>query len=297
MIPRNEGNSPLITIDPERCRKDGLCFRICRKVFSQDAPGSVPVVEHEESCNSCGHCVLLCPSGAIQQAGCPSDRVHAVDDSLMPSYEQVREMIVTRRSTRTFRKRAVERGLIEKVIDGARFAPSAKNTQSTRFIVVEEKSLLRAIAEETARWLGKVGKQLRNPVLRRLYMLRGAGDSAEIMRYIRQFEFIAGEMREEKDLILFGAPVLLLFHGDRTIPFAEANANLAIQNGTFIARALGLGSFYTGYVVTACGHDKALRRLIDLPRGHRVYGGLALGYPEIEFSRWIDRNPPIIKWR
>ena len=297
MGPGNEDTTRLVTIDPELCRKDGLCVRVCRKVFSQERDGSAPVAAHEEFCNSCGHCVLVCPSGAIRLAGCTPEMVHPVESNLIPAYEQVREMVVSRRSTRSFSPRAVEREIIEKVIDGGRFAPSAKNTQSTRFIVVREKSLLTALAKETAQWLGKAALRLRNPLWRKLYLLRGARDAEEITRYIGQFEFIAASMREGRDLILFEAPVLLLFHADRAIRFAEANANLALQNATYIARSLGLGSFYTGYFVTACGHHKAIRQLIELPPGHRVYAGLALGYPLVEFSRWIDRNPPIVTWR
>ena len=35
---------PIVTIDPQRCKKDGLCVRICEKVFEQKLEGSVPVV-------------------------------------------------------------------------------------------------------------------------------------------------------------------------------------------------------------------------------------------------------------
>ena len=287
---------PVVTIDEGRCQKDGLCVRICQKVFSQEAKDSVPVVAHEGSCNSCGHCVMVCPSGAIHQADCSPESVFPVRTDLAPSYEQVLEMIRSRRSTRSFQDRLVEKEIIERVIDGARFAPSAKNSQSTRYIVVEQKPLLHDIAARTAEWLGKVAQRLKNPLWRKLYLLRGAKDAEEITRWIGQFELIAGNMRNDTDLVLFQAPVLLLFHADKTIRFADANANLALQNATMVAGSLGLGSFYTGYVVTACSHDGTIPRLLNLPKNHRIYGGLALGYPQIRFSKWIDRQPPKITW-
>jgi NAD-dependent dihydropyrimidine dehydrogenase PreA subunit len=149
---------PIVTIDRELCRKDGLCASICPKVLSWEGKGSIPVVAHEGSCNSCGHCVLICPSGAIRQIDCPPASIHPVQNHLMPSYEQVHEMIVSRRSTRTFQDRPVEKEMIEKVIDGARFAPSAKNAQGTRFMVIQDKMLLHAIASSTAAWLGTAAK-------------------------------------------------------------------------------------------------------------------------------------------
>ncbi len=287
---------PLVTIDQERCNKDGLCVRICQKVFSQEAKGSIPSVAHEGSCNSCGHCVLVCPTGAISQADSPSEKVHPIKADLLPSYEQVRQMIVARRSIRTFQERPVEKEIIEKVIDAARFAPSLKNSQSTRFTVVQDKTLLRAIAASTAAWLGKVARRLKNPLWRKLYTLRGERDVKQVMRWIDQLDVMAERMRNEVDLVLFGAPLLLLFHADATMRSADVNATLALHNATMIASSLGLGSFYTGYVVTACSHDRSIPRLIQLPGRQKVYGGLALGYPAIRFSRWIDRNPAEIRW-
>jgi len=287
---------PIVTIDPQRCKKDGLCVRICEKVFAQEAEGSLPAVVHEEHCNSCGHCVLICPSGAITQTDCPPEKVHPVKREILPSYESMREMLVARRSIRTFQKRVVEKEIIEKVIDGARFAPSAKNTQSTRFIVIQDKTLLHALASATAEWLGRTAKQLKNPLIRTFYLLRGEKNAAEVTRWISQFELIAKRMRSGSDPILFNAPALVLFHADQSASFAEANANLAVQNATLIASSLGLGTFYTGYLVAACTREKAVHRLLKLPRNHKAYGGLALGYPEITFSKWIERNPAIITW-
>jgi nitroreductase/NAD-dependent dihydropyrimidine dehydrogenase PreA subunit len=287
---------PLIAIDPELCRRDGLCARICPKVFSWVTEGSVPVVAHEDSCNACGHCVLVCPSGAIRQAGCPPEKVFPAGSQLMPSYEQLRDLIRTRRSIRTFQKRGVDREVMEKVIDGARFAPSAKNSQSTQFTVVQDKAVLTAISSTTAEWLGKVAVRLRNPLWRKLYYLAGERDTEEVKQWVGQFDLIAERAREGSDMILFHAPALLLFHAHARIRLADVNANLALQNSTLIACSLGLGAFYAGYVVTACSHNKAVLRLIDLPKGHKVYGGLAIGYPEVKFSRWIERNPASIKW-
>lgn len=286
----------IVTIDPQRCKKDGLCVRICEKVFAQEAEGSPPAVVHEEHCNSCGHCVLLCPSGAITQTDCPPEKVHPVKREILPSYESMREIIIARRSIRTFQKRVVEKEIIEKVIDGARFAPSAKNTQSTQFIVIQDKTLLHALASTTAEWLGKTAKQLKNPLMRKLYLLRGEKNAEEVTRWISQFELIAKRMQSGSDPILFNAPVLVLFYADQSASFAEANANLAVQNATLIASSLGLGTFCTGYLVAACTRDKTVHRLLKLPRNHKVYGGLALGYPEITFSKWIERNPAIITW-
>lgn len=286
----------VITIDPEACRKEGFCVRICPKVFSQDKAGSVPEVSRPEFCNDCGHCLLICPAGAISHERLAMHGVHQVREDLLPSFEQVRELIRTRRSIRNFLDRPVERGLIEKVIDGARYAPSAKNTQSTQFIVVDDRDVLGKIASMTAGWLGRSAKKLRNPIIRGIYLMRGVTTKEEFARWTGQFELTARNMEKGIDTILYNAPALILFHADKNVRFAEANANLALQNATFTACTLGLGSFYTGYVVSACAHDREIPRLLGVPGGQRIYAGLTLGYPKIGFSSWIERNPAKIRW-
>jgi len=287
---------PIVSIDPHRCKKDGLCVRVCDKVFAQEAEGSMPVVAHEEHCNSCGHCVLICPVGAITQKDCPPENAHVVRKEILPSYESLKEMIVSRRSIRNFQKRDVEKEVIEKIIDGARFAPSAKNTQSTHFVVMQDRMLLHSVASATAEWLGKTAKRLKNPLLRKLYLLRGEKSAEEVTKWISQFELTAERMRSGSDPILRNAPALVLFYANQSISFAEANANLAVQNAMLIAESLGLGTFYTGYVVAASGRDRTVSRLLALPKNHKIYGGLAIGYPEITFSKWIERNPAKITW-
>ncbi len=235
----------LITIDSEMCKRDGLCVRVCPKVFTQDAPGSVPEVSRPEFCNDCGHCLLICPAGAIRHRNLEGRVVGEVEKELLPSFRQVREMVRSRRSIRNFLEKPVERELIEKVIDAARFAPSAKNTQSTQFIAVDDGEALRRIASMTAEWLGRSAKKLRNPLVRALYLMRGLTTKEEYSRWIGQFELTARNMENGVDTILYRAPALVLFHADRRLRFAEANANLALQNATFAACALGLGTFYT----------------------------------------------------
>ena len=56
------------------------------------------------------------------------------------------EAVLTRRSTRSFSDAALEKGLIEKVIEAGRYAPSGSNSQNTHFIVFTDKEQLQEIA-------------------------------------------------------------------------------------------------------------------------------------------------------
>jgi len=59
----------------------------------------------------------------------------------------VYEAIETRRSVRSFANRAVEDDKLQRILNAARLAPSAKNRQEWRFIVVRDDGLRKAVAD------------------------------------------------------------------------------------------------------------------------------------------------------
>ena len=98
------------------------------------------------------------------------------------------------------------------------------------------------------------------------------------------------------DWILREAPVLVLFCADSARDFLSENANLALQNAALAAETVGLGCFYTGFVVIAGNRDNSIARLVSLPETHKIYGALAIGYPRLKFKKWPERKPARVTW-
>jgi len=71
---------------------------------------------------------------------------------------------------------------------------------------------------------------------------------------------------------------------------------LFTQNAALMAHAQGLGGFYTGYIMLACQRDKTIPQMVKLPENHKVYGGLAVGYPRFQYKKWPERRTPKITW-
>ena len=289
-----------ITIDENVCQKDGLCALTCPiAVLEQKEKGTIPKIDDArlEGCFRCGHCVTICPHGAISHSHFPDGTVKAIRSEQVPTYDQLMELIRSRRSKRRFKKLHVERDVIEKVMEAARFAPSGHNQQTTEFIVIQDEKIIHEIGRLTAASLKSLGQAFRysigRMIMRRKFGRRGA---AFLAKLAPEFEGIADLFNSGTDLILNEAPVLLLFCADSAGGYGSENANLAVQNATLAAEALGLGCFYSGFVGVASDRNDKIAKLVSLPETHKIYGTLALGYPRLKFNKWPERNPAKITW-
>ena len=64
---------------------------------------------------------------------------------------EVMEAIRTRKSVRSFLDTPVDEATLNRAMEAARLAPSARNTQEWRFVAVREKEMRERIAAEAAR--------------------------------------------------------------------------------------------------------------------------------------------------
>lgn len=67
---------------------------------------------------------------------------------------EFREVIAARHSVRKFTDEPVDRALIDEMIDDALLAPSSKNSKSTGFMIIEDRSTLEAISRMRDRGAG-----------------------------------------------------------------------------------------------------------------------------------------------
>jgi len=287
-----------ITVDESLCKRDGLCAMACvRGIFEQKERGGVPEVARRETCMDCGHCVAICPAGAITHSSFPEGSVGFIDTASLPTYEQVLELIRSRRSKRAFRDAPVEREVIEQMLEAARFAPSGHNAQGTMFAVVQDRDRLHEIGALTGESLRKLVRPFRSPVGRTfMRLLLDARQIETVAGYAPELLHLANLYDEGTDVFLQNAPALVLFHAQDNGGMAVIDANLALQNAALAAEALGLGCFYTGFVVMACMRDQRIAEFLSLPAGHKILGALAVGYPRLSFKKWPERKPARVTW-
>jgi nitroreductase/Pyruvate/2-oxoacid:ferredoxin oxidoreductase delta subunit len=260
----------LIEVDQSKCQKDGICEAVCplNLISLQEFPESVD--DGYELCNSCGHCVASCPTGALSNIKAPLEDCIPIQQELQPSPGSVEQFLKSRRSIRVFKERPVPRDTLERILDSARWAPSASNKQPVRWTVVEKREKVKHLAELTAEWLKK-----------------------ENLSYLQRF--IAG-WEQGKDMILRSAPHLVIASASEENPWARGDCAIALTYVELAAKANGLGTCWAGLFTRAVGANPSICEFLGMEQGHRVYGALMLGYPVYGYHRIPMRNEAAPKW-
>lgn len=279
----------LIIINPDSCKSCGSCAQVCpTSVLIQEEKKTVPVVLYPERCISCGHCVAICRGDALTHKFLGPESIKPIDYNLMPSFDQITQLLKARRSVRVFRDKLIDKAVIEQVIDGSRYAGSAENAQTTRYLVIQDKYVLKKISESASQSLLKWAIEL--------HASQKINNDKFVSGEIMKWQNVVRAVQNGMDPILRNAPVLILFYALKGLWTLNINANLALCHASLVCTGLGLGSFYAGFIVSACEIDDNIHQQISIPYTHRIYGALAIGYPKFKFNHWIERKAVQITW-
>lgn len=269
----------LITINESSCQRCGFCARACPVgiiALGEGFPATgfpTTIEKIEKGCITCGHCVAACPTGAFSHCrmavgDCPP---LAADWRLSPA--QVGQLIKGRRSVRNFRKDLVSRDVVEQILDIVRYAPTGMNTQTVHWKVILDEQEVQFLALAVIDWLrAEEGEQVHGA--------RGMIKAWEMGR----------------DPILRKAPALIIAHGEADDPMVSASATIALATFDLAALPFGLGTCWAGFLRIAAGKSPGVATALGLPPGHRMCGGVMIGYPEFEYSRIPTRNPAQVTW-
>ena len=247
-----------------------------------------------ENCIVCGHCVAACPTGSVAHAEFPPAKVHPVDYAAMPTPAQVELLMAARRSNRALSQRPVPQEMLDRIVAAADLAPTATNARQLGYTLVTDPVLLRRMSEYTLGVFGKLADRLSHPLVRP-WLSRLLPD---VYRYVPVFRKMRREYAGGNDRILRGATAVLLIHAPKESRFGAEDANLAYQNASLMAEALGVSQIYMGFVLTAVRQDrkKGLCKMLGLG-GRRICAVMALGMPQFRYPNYIDRTPSPLERR
>ena len=214
--------------------------------------------------------------------------MHAVDYGAMPTPEQVELLLAVRRSNRALSARPVPQELLDRIVAAADRAPTASNARQLGYTLVTDVAQLRAVTEYTLGIFGTLEKRLLHPLVRPWLSRLVPG----VYRYVPVFKRLRREYAEGRDRVLRGATAVLFIHAPRESRFGAEDGNLAYENASLMAEALGVSQIYMGFVLTAVRQDRKAKLAAMLGLGdRRICAVMALGMPQFRYPNYIDRAP------
>ena len=263
----------------ENCLQCGLCAELCPariiEFEKERAPWVAP--ETEGRCIRCGQCVAFCPVRACYLSFQPEEDRRPVERNQLPPPEAAETLLRSRRSVRRYRADTLDRAVILRLLETARYAPSASNRQPVRWIVTEnrEKTLALAalVVQAFEREIEASADPAGHPLAPVALACRGG------------------------DVIMRGAPHLAVAVVPADYPFPE-DAAIALTYFELAAHANGVGCCWAGYFTRAARRSPELKAALGLGDNEVVVGGQMFGRPDgVSLSRLLPpRKKPDLTW-
>lgn len=264
-----------VRVDADLCRRDGLCAMVCPLGIMGAQEGGLAVVSEvlAPRCIACGHCVAVCPGGALSLTGLPGGAGQPLDKALGVSLEQAEQLLKSRRSVRRFKPQPPDRALLTRLLNDAEYAASGHNARPTEWSVLHGREAVANVAALTVEWMRGVIEGA--PEVARRYHMKGI---------VRAHE--AGQ-----DIICRGAPCLAVAHGPEAGTTPREDGVIALTYLEILAHAAGLGACWAGFVNFAATRHEGVRAALRIPPGRTMVGGLMLGHPALRYARIPPRAP------
>ena len=163
--------------------------------------------------------------------------------------------IKERRSIRRFTGEKIPREIIDEIVDAAAFAPSWKNSQTTRYIVIDDRKLIDKIAEECVMGFKYNEKTLKN---------------AQALVIVNSIVGVSGFEKNGE------------FATTKEDRWQNFDAGIAVQTFCLAAHEKGVGSVILGYF-----DEFKTAELVEIPDNEIIMAFIAIGRPE------HIGNPPI----
>ena len=177
--------------------------------------------------------------------------------------ENTLDFIKSRRSTRRYKAEGVPEEQLNQIIEAGRFAPSGGNCQSTHFIVIKNRDILTLLADLVQQEFAKM----------------------EITPGL--YKSIVNSINASKKgnyVFHYNAPVLIITANQKDYGNNIADCACALENMMLMANALNFGSCWINQLKWLNENPVILEcmKKLGMDESERVYGALAVGYPDTE---------------
>lgn len=272
----------MFKVDREKCISCTQCIQDCptRVISLKDGKAEI----NNDGCIKCAHCVAVCPVEAVSTDDYNMDEIKPYNkDTFTVEAENLLNFIKFRRSVRRFKNKPVEKEKLEQIIEAGRFTQTSTNSQDVSYTVVTDK--LDKLKELAYSSLKKKGE----------YILANLTPETEhLKRYANMWIHSYNQFKEDplkNDRIFFNAPSVIFVTTPNPI-----NGGLASSNMELMTDALGLGTFFSGFLLIASKDNKEILDLLGIKDGNTIVSCLVIGYPDVRYKRTVPRKEANVNW-
>lgn len=220
-------------------------------------------------------------------------------ERLKNEFTPTEEVILKRRSVRIYKKEQVPEFMIKRILEAARFAPSAGNSQPWKFIVVRDPEVIKGLTDTTVKVCKlfkamidyrQPGKNWKLPIARLLIRLKPND--------LHPVPFGAVTLIADGKLGLFhGAPtVILIFKDVRGVSNPDLDCGIAGQNMVLAAHSMGLGTCWVGFVKLAFQYSRKWKKFFGIKYPYKFASSIAVGWPAGEPDGMVPRQTHLVDW-
>ncbi len=178
-------------------------------------------------------------------------------------------LLKNRRSIREYTDRVPSLEVIREIIGDTCLAPTARNGQPCRFVIVRDKAFIKRLSDESKENLLK--DLARRPE-----------------SFLKDYE---ARLRDASFNVFYNAPCVVYFSGPKDVGSLDVDIALTVSYFMFSAAARGLGTCWVGL-----GSNIRSRQTLDLmgvPENFRIVTPVIIGYP-VSIPPASERHAPEI---
>ena len=236
---------------------------------------------------------------AIEKTETKKDKADLLKN-LEENFTETEKVILSRRSTRWYKKEQVPEFMVNRILEAGRFAPSAGNWQSWKFIVIREPKLIEDFTNSLVMIckLFKAILEYRTPgnfwkfPIAKLY-------THLMPAKLSPVPFSAISLIADRKLGLYhGAPTVILICKDvRGVSNPDLDCGIAGQNMVLAAHSMGLGTCWVSFAKVVFEYlGFKWNKVFGIKYPYKFITSLAIGWPMGKPDGFVERPTHSVDW-